>query len=120
MRLKIDENLPLSLVDLLAPLGHDGEHVVEEGLEGHDDLEVWQAAQREGRALITQDIRFADARMFSTGSHYGLILVRVKKPSKDSLKERIVAAFAAHAADDWSRCFVVIGRDRVRVRRPIS
>ena len=63
MRIKVDENLPLSLVEILNSFGHDTEHVVTEGLSGRDDLAVWAAAQVEERFLITQDIRFANAHM---------------------------------------------------------
>ncbi|MGZ5434198.1 MAG: DUF5615 family PIN-like protein [Thermoanaerobaculia bacterium] len=52
MRIKVDENLPLSLVEILKDAGHDADHVVTEGLTGRDDLAVWAAAQVEDRFLI--------------------------------------------------------------------
>jgi predicted nuclease of predicted toxin-antitoxin system len=33
--------------------------VGEEGLTGRADADIWQAAQREGRILITQDLDFS-------------------------------------------------------------
>jgi predicted nuclease of predicted toxin-antitoxin system len=78
MRIKLDENLPQILTDDLNALGHDADSVNDEGLAGHTDHDVWRAAQEEGRFLITQDVRFADARMFTPGAHAGLMLVRLK------------------------------------------
>ncbi len=54
MRIKLDENLPLRLVRILAPLGHETDTVPQEGLAGQDDARVWQAAQTVGRFFITQ------------------------------------------------------------------
>lgn len=40
----------------------------EEGLTGRADADIWQAAQREGRILITQDLDFSDTRKFQPGT----------------------------------------------------
>ncbi|WP_437769271.1 DUF5615 family PIN-like protein [Sorangium sp. So ce764] len=45
MRIKLDENLPTSLVDALVQLGHDADSVQQEGLQGSPDSGVWAAAQ---------------------------------------------------------------------------
>jgi predicted nuclease of predicted toxin-antitoxin system len=55
MRLKLDENLPESLLGSLAALGHDVDNVRLQGIVGRDDPAVWQAAQSGSRFLITQD-----------------------------------------------------------------
>jgi predicted nuclease of predicted toxin-antitoxin system len=44
MRIKLDENLPAVLVDVLAEFGHDAETSPSEGLTGKKDAEVWEAA----------------------------------------------------------------------------
>ncbi|WP_438003317.1 DUF5615 family PIN-like protein [Sorangium sp. So ce321] len=45
MRIKLDENLPTSLVQALVQLGHDADSVQQEGLQGSPDAGVWAAAQ---------------------------------------------------------------------------
>ena len=55
MKIKLDENLPDSLVQELSRLGHDVDTVVHERMAGKDDSTVWNAAQQAGRFLITQD-----------------------------------------------------------------
>lgn len=55
MRIKLDENLPLRLARILAPLGHETDTVPQEGLAGQDDDHVWQTTQTVGRFFITQD-----------------------------------------------------------------
>jgi hypothetical protein len=68
MKIKLDENLPHQLAALLADLGHQVHTVFEERLVGRDDMDIGEAAQRESRFLITQDLDFSDARRFAPGS----------------------------------------------------
>lgn len=58
MKIKVDENIPLELAQLLTRLGHDADTIVDEGLAGTDDSMVWKAAQDSQRLLITQDLGF--------------------------------------------------------------
>jgi predicted nuclease of predicted toxin-antitoxin system len=55
MNIKLDKNLPLRLVTRLKDAGYDVQTVHDERLVGHSDTEIWQAAQKESRFLITQD-----------------------------------------------------------------
>jgi predicted nuclease of predicted toxin-antitoxin system len=85
MKIKLDENLPHRLAAVLKDLGHHVHTVHEERLVGHADAEIWQAAQRESRFLITQDLDFSDTRQFAPGSHHGILLVRLHSPSRANL-----------------------------------
>ncbi len=62
MRIKLDENLPTSLVESLVELGHDADSVQQEGLQGAPDPDVWAATQADERLLVTQDLDFSDVR----------------------------------------------------------
>ena len=52
MKIKLDENIPLSVAISLPSLGHDVDTVKSEKLVGAPDSVVWDAAQREGRLFI--------------------------------------------------------------------
>jgi predicted nuclease of predicted toxin-antitoxin system len=60
MKIKLDENLPAELSELLISLQHDVHTVKEESLTGEDDDPVFQAARSEGRLFITQDLDFCE------------------------------------------------------------
>ncbi len=47
MRVKLDENMPTPMVDLLKRSGHDAATVADEGLSGADDPRVMEAASAE-------------------------------------------------------------------------
>ena len=118
MKLKLDENLPTSLVEELALLGHDADSVPQEGLQGHPDPDVFDAAQQAGRFLITQDLDFSDLRKFAPGSHHGILLVRMATPGRIALRERVRSIFQSEDVSSWQRCFVVATDRKLRIRRP--
>ncbi len=117
MKIKLDENLPLDLVEVLGAQGHDAQTTVAEGLQGSDDPSVWDAAQREGRFFITQDLDFSDRRRFAPGTHCGILLIRLKNPSRRELILRIRELFRTEPTESWERCFVVATERKIRVRR---
>ena len=77
MRIKIDENLPLSLAVTLRTRGHDTDTVVDEGLSGTTDPDLLAHATREGRMIFTLDRGFGDIRRYPPGSHPGIVIFRL-------------------------------------------
>lgn len=118
MRVKIDENLPEDLVELLAARGFDADSAGSEGLSGHDDASIWTAAQRDGRLLLTQDLDFSDIRRFKPGSHAGILLLRLHDPSRRRLIQRTTDLFESAESRTWAGCVVVATEHKVRVRKP--
>lgn len=115
MRIKLDENMPVELVRILNGLHHQVETVPEEGLAGHDDEEIWAAAQQEERFLITQDLDFSDVRRYRPGSHHGLMLVRLRSPGRLSLVGKVREVFEAEDVSGWHRCFIVLTERKLRI-----
>jgi predicted nuclease of predicted toxin-antitoxin system len=117
MKIKLDENLPLRLANSLKELGHDVHVVQDELLVGHADSEIWEAAQRESRCLITQDLDFSDSRKFVPGSHHGILLVRLRSPNRRNLIERIVELFQKESVGEWAGCFIAATERKIRIVR---
>ena len=116
MRIKLDENLPVSLIVVLTDLGHETDTVSQEGLVGQDDSNVWQATQLSGRFFITQDMDFSDRRRFVSGTHHGILLIRLRNPGRNALARRIQSLFQTENVEAWKRCFVVATEHKIRVR----
>jgi predicted nuclease of predicted toxin-antitoxin system len=117
VRIKLDENLPASLVEDLRLLGHDVDTVPLEGLAGKVDSAIWSACQRDRRLLVTQDLDFSDIRKYAPGTHHGLVLVRLAVPSRKNLLERLRAAFRTEHTVDWHGGFIIVTDIKTRVRR---
>ncbi len=118
MKIKLDENVPVSTKHDLAALGHEVDSVLDESLQGHIDADVWRAAQADDRFLITQDLDFSDVRKFKPGTHHGVLLVRLLRPSRASVHARIVQTFRTEDVEQWRGCFVVLSDAKIRVKRP--
>jgi predicted nuclease of predicted toxin-antitoxin system len=118
MRLKLDENLPVSLLAELAALNHDVDTVRSEGLAGRDDPDIWTAAQAADRFLITQDLDFSDMRKFQPGTHHGLLLVRLPDAGRLALTRQIIEVFRREDVESWTGCFAVLSGHKLRVLRP--
>ena len=118
MKIKLDENLPRRLVSRLTSFGHDVQTPHQEGLAGADDSTLWEAAQREGRFLITQDLDFSDIRRFAPGTHHAVLLVRLREPSRRALVDRVEGLFRVEKVGKWEGYYVVATDRKIRVRRP--
>lgn len=118
MKVKLDENLPAELADLLSAGGHDVHTVPGESLAGRDDGTIFQAAARDRRVLLTQDLDFSDVRRFAPGTHPGVVIVRLWDPSRRRLVARMRQVLATEPVELWAGCFVVISDHKLRVRRP--
>ena len=116
MKIKIDENLPVSLASLFDEFGHDADTVEDEGLLGHSDDEVWFAAKSEDRLIVTQDLDFADMRRFAGPGNPGVILLRLDNFSKPSIMRRIHEVLRSEDLN-WRGCIVVVNQKRIRVRK---
>jgi len=120
MKIKLDENLPVTLLKILNEMNHDVETVLSEGLKGKPDKDVWREAQKEGRFFITQDLDFSDIRHFQPGKHHGLLIFRLSNPSRQELIKRIAGIFKLENVEGWKRCFVIITDNKIRIKRPDS
>ncbi len=118
MKIKLDENLPFRLVSILSKLGHAIDTVPQEGLKGYNDERIWEAAQRSGCFLITQDLNFSNINLFKPGTHYGILLVRLRDPGRNALLNRVQRIFQTEEVERWQGCFVVVTDHKIRIRSP--
>ncbi len=117
MRIKLDENMPAGLVQVLLKLGHHVDTVPQEGLTSASDDLIWQAAQDSQRFLITQDLDFSDVRRFAPGTHHGVLLVRLRQPSRQTLTKKVKTIFENEQVETWIGGFTVATQHKIRVRR---
>lgn len=78
MKLKLDENMPVSAAVYFREAGYAADTVVEEGLRGVDDDTLNRVATSERRILLTYDADFADIRSYPPGSHAGIVIFRLQ------------------------------------------
>jgi len=76
VKFKLDEHLPVDLLDDLRRDGHDALSVVDEGLSGADDAAVMVAVQSERRCLLTMDKGMANVTIYPPRAYSGIVLFR--------------------------------------------
>lgn len=116
MKIKIDENLPNSLVGILEDVGHGVSTVHDESLQGAMDAQIYTAVQEEQRALMTLDVGFADIRTYPPAEHAGIIVLRLEQQDKAHL-ESVTKRIAGMLTDEeligklW-----IVQEERIRIR----
>ena len=118
MKVKLDENIPSRLKNVLEKRGHDVHTVADEGMVGFEDNDVWKQVCSEERFLITQDLDFSDVRIFEPGTHSGILLIRLKEPGANAIVEKVSLILNTESLEDWARCFVVLTENKLRIRSP--
>jgi predicted nuclease of predicted toxin-antitoxin system len=110
MNIFVDENIPSMTVKALREQGHDVMDIRGTKNEGIPDDEIWELTKREKRLLITTDKGFGKYR---DQSHYGILIVRLRKPNQRRIHERIINTLLQISVNDW-RGLVVMVRDTVK------
>ena len=116
MKIKLDENISVSLVPVLQQLGHDVDTVLEEGLGGQPDASVWKAAKNSQRLLITQDLDFSENKRFQPDRHSGILLLRLREPGRKKLMEYVSLLFHTEDVDHWIGHLVIASEHRLRIK----
>ncbi len=120
VRVKVDEDLPRQIVDMLSMQGHDAVSVLGQGWQGASDEVLWPRIQAEGRWLITGDKGFADLRRHPPGTHAGVILLRPEVESRAAYVQLAAAAFERLDLDHLVGAVIVVTNRGVRIRRAPS
>ena len=82
MLFKVDENLHDDVAQALRGRGHNAETVYDEGLRGEDDRTIADRCKKEGRAIVTLDLDFANITIYPPEDYPGLIVLRVVNQSR--------------------------------------
>jgi predicted nuclease of predicted toxin-antitoxin system len=114
---KVDEDLPRRIVDLLDARGYEAATVVQQGWQGIPDDVLWPLVQGERRWLMTADKGFADLRRYPLGSHAGVILLRAGREGREAALELAAQALDRLSLDVIPAALVVVTPRGVRVRR---
>jgi predicted nuclease of predicted toxin-antitoxin system len=115
-RFIVDEDLPVALAEMLKRKGHWAEHVCQTGLRGADDLTVFKYAQIQKATLVTADKGFSDIRRFPIGSHYGIIVLRLKRRKRDEIMQRFCQALSQVERLSLRGRLIVVTDFKVRIR----
>jgi predicted nuclease of predicted toxin-antitoxin system len=115
----VDESLPRAVTRKLLAAGHDALDVRDAGLRGAPDDAVFARALSDRRIVISGDVDFANTLHFPTGSHAGIVVLRLPNDwSPAARAARALAAVADVLSDLAGGALVIVDPVRVRLLRP--
>ena len=92
-------------VRALRMMGHDVHDIRGTTDEGMQDDALWEMAQQEERLLITTDRGFTHYRAVP---HYGVLIIRLQRPNRHKIHQRIMQALRQFPDTDWPGLLVVM------------
>jgi len=93
MKLLLDENLSRRIVPELLNQYPESTQVALEGLEGHDDRELWEYARQHGYMLVTQDSDFHEMSVLY-GFPPKIIWLKCGNQPKNIIKGKLLDSYA--------------------------
>ena len=117
MKFKIDENIPLQLKALIRKCGYEACDVYQQRLSGKDDIAVLSRCKKEKYILITQDKDFENSYAYPSGSHAGIIVLRLSSQGVDSVLTAIKRLFTTVDISKIEEVITIIDQSSIRVRK---
>lgn len=115
-RFIVDEDLPEAVAVELNKMGYWAKHVRQINLRGASDQKVFQYAQSQGATLITADKGFGDIRRFPGGTHYGIIVMRLRNRSRNNILQRLNQVAKQLSGKSLRGRLVIVSDSTIRVR----
>lgn len=109
----VDENLEGDTTEILRHLGWNARNISDLGLKGHEDREIFAAAWREDRMLLTNDSDFLDDKNFPEYRNPGVIILPDAKIESDTFINalRIVIHIFGPLREAYRKSKIVISND---------
>jgi predicted nuclease of predicted toxin-antitoxin system len=120
MRLKLDENLGRSLLNLLRAAGHDVTTVWEQGLSSAPDRTLIEICQKERRCLVTLDLDFSNPLLYRPSEYAGIAVLRL--PARINLNDLVDAVrtlIAGLEQEDITGKLWIVQKGKIRKYEPV-
>lgn len=116
LKFKIDENLPIEIVDCLSHAEYDAVTVIDQGLTGSKDCNIAKICKNEGRIIVTLDTDFMDIRTYPPDEYSGIMVIRVKKQNRRHIIDIFAQTIPLLKNEPINHSLWIIEESRVRIR----
>jgi predicted nuclease of predicted toxin-antitoxin system len=116
VKFKVDENLPLKVVEELRLCGYEVASVFDENLQGCDDGEIMGRCKVEARILITLDLDFSNVLLYPPKELPGLIVLRPLSQSVDCIIDLVRKLQKKLKSQKPVEKLWIVEENRIRIR----
>ena len=116
MRFKLDENLPVDLVEAFRDAGHDAVTVLDQDLVGARDSDLASVCLSEGRVIVTFDTDFADIRTYPPSMYPGIVVFRLNNQARSHVLEATSRLLKILAGSALNGQLWIVEERRIRIR----
>ncbi len=92
MKFFLDENFPKTVASILEEMGHEVFDIRSTEFEGSDDNLIFQMAQDKKAIFLTTDKDFFHTIPSLYETHYGIVVIVIRKPNRSSIMEKFLFA----------------------------
>lgn len=117
LKVAVDEDLPRKATSLLKERGYDVLSVIQLGLGGWKDPQLWIAVQKDERFLVTADKGFGDIRAYPPGEHFGVLLLRPDEDGIRPMLELLEQVLDSYKLEDLVGTITVATPRGIRMRK---
>ena len=116
MKFKVDENLPLDVVQILRTNGYDALSLDDQNMVGTTDDNIANVCQEEERAIVTLDLDFSDMRRYPYQEYAGIIVIRVRRQDRYHIISVFEKVLPLLEKEKLAGCLWIVEEKRVRIR----
>jgi predicted nuclease of predicted toxin-antitoxin system len=116
MKFLTDQDVYAATNRFLSGLGHDVVTATQLGLRQAADADLLQAAQAQGRILVTRDRDFGGL-VFVQGGGAGVIYLRMTPSTQNPVHAELERVLTLYSEQELQGSFVVVEPGRHRIRR---
>jgi len=113
--LKLDENIPDLVAEILGAAGHDAALARDEELAGVEDEALLGAAIAEARSLVTFDLHFSDIRRHDPSGTPGIVVSRLRSQSLPPVRRAALALADLLSSEPLTGRLWILSDDRLRI-----
>ena len=116
MDIKLDENLSSDAAERFRSRGFEASTVVEQRLGGSPDDAIALKCKREGHAVVTLDLDFADTRLYPPSDYAGIIVLRLSRQGHDLVMNVIDRITSKLSSEPLTGKLWIVDEHRIRIR----
>ena len=116
MKLKIDENIPNRIQNILIEAGFDTHSVFDESIQGTDDTTLIKLVSDEKRILVTLDLDFSNITIYPPNNYHGIIVLRPKSQDIKSISILVEKIIPMLKLETIKNHLWIVENDKIRIK----